>query len=48
MEVIAGRSFDRDIGSDLNHAYLLNETAVKEMAESIAMGRKVAKAALTR
>ncbi len=31
MEVIAGRSFDRAIGSDLNHAYLLNETAVKEI-----------------
>jgi len=31
MEVMAGRSFDRAVASDLNHAYLLNETAVREI-----------------
>lgn len=31
LQVIAGRDFSRDMGSDFDHAWIINETAVKEL-----------------
>ncbi|HAP58840.1 MAG TPA: hypothetical protein DCR93_04805 [Cytophagales bacterium] len=46
VEIVAGRGFDRASGTDLNEAYLINETGVKELGWNTpeeALGKEVTK-----
>lgn len=40
IELVAGRNFSRDFQSDVEHAYVLNESALKEIGWDSALGKE--------
>ncbi len=47
LNVVAGRSFSEEFGSDLNNAVILNETAVKDLGIDDPIGKQVAGKTIT-